>query len=125
MKVYLLLHDEDHDATSIYGAYSTEEKAEAARHLFVSCGTLPDVLEMELDREYDVPEGCSGWRVRMHECGEVFCYHRTGPEMTPGQKPAQGFPGQWWFEVWARDIDHAVSIVNEKRVAMIADKAWR
>ena len=113
----------EYSSYSIRGVYSTREKAEYAAKLFRG-----DVEEFEIDSYPDHPRGLLRFFVRMERGGESIV-GEAGPT-EKGYQPHYFSADYWtgvqelWMHVWAKDEQHAVKIVNEKRGQLIAGYQW-
>jgi len=130
-KVYVLTEGEYSDY-HIVGVYSTKEDAEAAKRWILGVKNVSSyfasgvvVEEYELDPHADaIRQGLTAYRVRMAWNGDTEAVYRADDDaygrticMGGGINAlAQGVSGV----VFARDEQHAVKIVNEKRAQMIA-----
>lgn len=120
MKLFVVTSGEYSDF-KISGIYSSKEKAEWARKLFA---TENQIEEWELDSIPIHPSGMILFKVRMDKNGTVRdCYI-----VDASDKWNQWFPAAEVmavdFIVWARDIEHAIKIANEKRTQLIASGEW-
>lgn len=130
-KVYLVTVGEYSDYR-VVGAFTTQEKAK----LFIDRlqwdrGDDPDIEEHDLDLWLpQLREGYSVWFVKMMANGDVVGIgSETGAlHLGLALMPSGDFR---WFEkqsfalayVYARDEEHAVKIVNERRIRWKADPA--
>lgn len=97
-----------------------------------------EVAERTLDPVVDdLNAGRRQWYVHMHRDGTTetvrpndSTYHleNNGHIWDRPNAPAykgQGLPALLTYYVWATDADHAVKIVNERRIQMIANGEWK
>ena len=112
----------------VVGIYSTSEKAEYAKNLYMASN---DVHVMEVDSIPDHPAGHLPWNVSMDINGDVSgvnrtagdnMYHKWYPtfecELPSGDKwKFSGFT----FCVWAENEAHAVKISSERRREVLAE----
>lgn len=107
----------------ICGVYSDRERAEYAAQLFRG-----GVEEFEVDSWPDHPQGMLRFFVRMKHGGEstVGNASPTEAEYQAHHFAADYWTGvqELWMHVWAKDEQHAVKIVNEKRGQLIAGDQW-
>jgi hypothetical protein len=119
---------------SVLGVYSTQEGAELAAGSVNgkdarASSSLATVAEWPLDPNLEeLRQGLSLWFVNMGKDGGVSSVGKQGT-LDPSNEPwwfNAGF-GEWrWIDcVWATDARHAVKVVNERRVQMIANGTWR
>jgi len=129
-KAYVLTEGEYSDY-HIIGVYSTRENAEAIKKWLLAgesensyFASLVDIEEYELDPCLDaIRQGLTAYQVHMKWDGDTEgvysaddCYSREevlGVEL-------MAYPWGIRGKVFARDEQHAVKIVNEKRAQMIA-----
>lgn len=121
----------------VVGVYSQREYAEKIAAKINAVGGYgygdATVAEWPLDPGLEaLAHGMDAWFLRMNRDGEtvyISCYGwdkdflDVGPlKIYPGRpnKPGPRLQGT----VWARDAKHAIKIVNEKRLAMIASGEW-
>lgn len=124
MKVYLVTSGEYSDFRVI-GVFSTPEKAEIAKRELDG----DDVDERELDDMFGWQEGLRYFLVGMDKdgCGadaeasEVYADRAKlsiyAPYGTLRERCAA--------RLWARDEEHAIKIVNERRIAVLAANRWQ
>lgn len=127
------LEDGEYSDYHVIGVFSSRENAEIVQK--VTRGTI---AEWPLDPAVkEINQGLTTWRVLMLRNGDVESAKSIGPmfwaiggrhyvwERT--KAPAylgSVIPDVLWAEVWARDQQHAIKIVNEKRAQMIAMDEW-
>lgn len=120
MKLFVVTSGEYSDF-KISGIYSSKEKAEWARKLFA---TENQIEEWELDSIPIHPSGMLLFMVRMEKSGMVRDFGTVNAsDKLPHWSPAIEIPAVD-FVVWARDIEHATKIANEKRTQLIASGEW-
>lgn len=122
-KIYLVTEGSYSDYR-VLGVYSSVEKAEHAKLLYVADN---DIEEYELDAVPESPPGLLAYVVLMEISGDV---------KRLWQESVAGFKSRWhpedlygsdpvaWFRIWARDEQHAVKIANEWRAQIIALGLW-
>jgi hypothetical protein len=123
------LSDGEYSDYHIIGVYSTEENAEAAAKIFG--GTVgPITLDPGVDQ---VRAGLSPWEVSMRQDGNnAFALLGYRPNEKPrGMYKIEAYMGfskerllVLHADVWARDKEHAIKIVNELRARLIATNAF-
>ena len=124
MTTIYLVTDGSYSDYRVLGVYSTKEKAEHAKRLFAADN---EIEEYELDATPDSPPGMLAYQVSMLVSGDV---------KDTWQDTVEGFESRWYvtaqwgadvlvvFNVWARDIEHAVKISNEWRAQIVALGLW-
>ena len=115
----------------VCGVYSTRPKADYAATLYNG-----EVIEYEIDELPDHPKGLLGYRVEMKKdgaadvqrCGigpmEIYL---AGSFLNDYSRKDDGqlvIVKEFVISVWAKDEQHAVKIVNEKRAQIIAANEW-
>lgn len=138
-KVYILTAGEYSDY-HVVATYSTSELAAKAK----ADGLGDDILECPVDPTHEpVPPGLSLWYVEMDRAGNadgrvVDPYDRNHAYdkipshfvLKPDHEAAAlhlgylSFPTSMRATVWAKDLQHAAKILNEKRVQFIAEGKW-
>jgi len=117
MKVYIATSGQYSD-TRIVGAFSTLELAQKAG------GEYSGVVEAEVDAYVDrIAQGLYPYQVIMLRNGDTF----WSPEQRSVDvelRPPVLSGGTLYAMALARDAEHAVKIVNERRVQMIASGDW-
>ncbi len=107
----------------ILGVYSTQEKAALAR----VCRGGDEVEEYVLDEHIEAYEqGLYSWHITMMYNGDTRMAVRSETRgIGTSFVTRRGQPG-WLLDsvAWARDKEHAVKIVNEKRARLIAANLW-
>ncbi len=120
----------------VVGVYSTRENAEAAQ-AWLKVGHedegytyyTPEIVEWELDPGLDeINSGRKPWFCRMCYDGSVYDCQPTERsfDTEPPQLIEPSFNRAEFLvaTVWATDREHAIKIVNEIRVQMIANNEW-
>lgn len=115
----------------VCGVYSTRKKANYAAKVYDGA-----VIEYEIDELPDHPKGLLGYRVEMKKdgaadvqrCGigpmEIYL---AGSFLNDYSRKDDGqlvIVKEFVISVWAKDEQHAVKIVNEKRAQIIAANEW-
>ena len=115
----------------VCGVYSTRKKANYAAKVYNG-----EIITHKIDELPDHPKGMLGYLVRMKKGGAsvVQLYGAEGMEnskdghfqddYTPLPDGTYNVVKELSITVWARDEQHAVKIVNEKRVQIIAANQW-
>ena len=113
----------------VCGIYSTQELAGRASVLFGDDNN--DVKEIELDEIPEAPPNLIRFQVEMGRNGEAPWLRRVAA--------VTGHGAPYFYErsfspnknlqvavvcVWAEDPTHAIKIVNEKRIQMVASGEW-
>ena len=120
MKVYVVT-DGNYSDFHICAISSTPEKGEEARRLL----RADSIDEWEVDNLPEHPKDCLYWRVRMWRDGNDTTVFPSGPPSMPDERDVLVCrDNSRFYFVWARDEEHAIKIVNEKRVQAIADGSW-
>ena len=125
----------------VVALFSTRERAQEFMATFT--GDYGEIEEYALDSDVVdlVRQGYTKWLVHMLRDGtteiveqqEMRCsvaavtdhhniWHRSGALAYRGEKDVQDCLVS---EVWARTAEHAVKIVNERRIGLIADGYWK
>lgn len=106
----------------VEAVFSTEALAKAA------CAKVWDgeVVELEVDALRDWAKSrLTLFEVTMHPCGDSGT---PGPARRTDDKADTWYvnyrPVHLFARVWARDEDHAVKIVNERRAQILAADKW-
>lgn len=124
-KTVWVVEDGDYSDYCVIGVYSEEASALQAASMFGG-----DVSEWPLDPGVDeINRGLKPYYVAMsRNGGNVSTFQENS---LPGEK------GYWIYEsygarkhilttsVWATSKDHAIKIVNEKRIQILAADAWK
>ena len=121
MKVYLVT-DGEYSDYHLCGIYSTREKAEEAKQIYVADR---DIEEIELDGLPEHIEGLYCYLVSMNKSGKLRSVDwlersdRMNKDVTlwDHQEVAD-------FFVMGRDSKHAIKIANERRSYLIATNQW-
>lgn len=152
-KIFIVTEGEYSDY-HIEAIFSTKEAAEEYRQTYCSEYGEPgggSVEEWEVDDPLiynGFPAGLAAWSVNMKENGDVDYAHLDG-KPDADERPAYGTPyffrdtfpspaglkcyiyhgptfGAWYLSmsVLARNKEHAIKIVNEKRTQLIAMNQW-
>ena len=129
VKAYVLTEGEYSDY-HIVGVYSTKENAEAVKRWIVAedddsyIASLIDIEEYELDPGVDaIRQGLNAYRTQMSWDGTTDGVYRVDADYDRESFIGSKIEANWWGvsgQVFARDEQHAVKIVNEKRAQMIA-----
>lgn len=133
VKVVYMLEDGDYSDYHVIGIYSTRDRAKT-----VSAKVGGTIREMPMNPGYDdICNGFTPWQVWMLRDGtteRVMGREPSGYDIGDecrvwrrSEAPAyrgKGIPDCLDATVWARDEQHAVKIVNEKRAQMIAEGKW-
>ena len=138
MTLYMVWDGSYSDAT-VLGIYSTMEKALEAKEQF---NADQDIEERELDEMPDHPPGLVAWSVNMKKDGSLWTgkYNNPNPSRAGAISPRSlcYYPNYEWtepmsfprktayvhFYVWAKDIEHAIKVANERRAQLIATNEW-
>lgn len=131
MKVYLVTAG-DYSSYKVCCVCSTREKAEFAKVLY---DTTNGIEEYEVDELLSHPAGCFKFIVSMDIHGSITnpngpCMWTTGKVscdhedfLAVGVKtPSTG--NVMRCVMWAKDLEHAIKIANERRVRIIAANLW-
>ena len=134
-----MVTDGDYSAYHVCGIFSTKDRAEYAKRAFMAEN---DIEEIMLDEMPEHPKGYLQYLVFMERDGtvqeitqlpigeitfspwygdvdfEYKKYHKTAAILGPGI-----IKNMRW-EVMAEDEKHAIKIVNEKRLMMLANNEW-
>jgi hypothetical protein len=117
-KVYVVTRGRYSDCSN-FGVYSTRERAEAAGG---------EIEEWILDNDPQRPGHFKCFHVVMDRDGNVWRANVTeylGEHPKPSRRgKRQEHPGSYDFEVFGTDLEHAVKVVNEQRIQMIAENQW-
>lgn len=124
----------------VVGIFSTSENAHKVC-AWINANDPSDraeVAERNLDPVVDdLNAGRSQWHVQMHRdgttelvkpAGSGYNLEDSGHVWDRPNAPAykgKGFPALLTYTVWALDESHAVKIVNERRIQMIASGEWK
>jgi hypothetical protein len=130
MTTIYLVSDGEYSDYSVYGLYSTLEKAKQAQELYAA----NYIEEFELDHLPPHPPGELLWCVHMKDNGGVQLIEReTAPEqfepsciynnLLDGYYPDLRTIGNI-LRIWARDQDHAIKIAGEMRREMLVSGEW-
>ena len=105
---------------SICGVYSTKEKAEHAKVVWLDS----DIEEYELD-DLESKSNMFFYEVQMDVNGNTRKVSKTRPTIDAWW-PCGGMQGDGFcsFFMWADNEKHAVKIANERRVQLIASNDW-
>ena len=132
-KIYVVTKGDYSDYT-IHGVYSTEELADEAAVLYSDSSDDAEVETYELDDMPDHVPGQKPWTVRMDKGGNAYSTSRASVDCfdvynsmcgpSGGTNSWDKSPDAMWFNVWAKDMKHAVKIANERRVQLIATDQW-
>ena len=132
-KIFLITSGEYSDY-SVLAAYSTRELAAAA----LAAGLGDAIEDCDIDPTLEpTPLGCKAFFVNMRRTGDVAYIAVADPwDSAYKLKEAWRDPSvrvdrerayysdMHSFRCWARDEQHAIKIVNELRVRMIAENTW-
>lgn len=127
MKIYIV-SDGDYSDYHIIGIYSTREKAEYAKNLYLAKNKI---RETTLDYLPEHPNGCLPWFVRMDSEGNVKNSGREDPNIISGCKWGAYYLKdkggakelEFFFKMWATDEEHAIKIASEYRRRLLAEAA--
>jgi hypothetical protein len=125
-KVYMVSRGSYSDYR-ILGIYSTQEKADRALEVYAA----DEIEEVELDAIPETPPGMLAWWVDMTEAGDIKQGpHRRDPldDVHTSWRMALGYadvPPRAFFDVWARDADHAAKVAADKRKELMATGEWQ
>ena len=112
--------DGDYSDYRICAICATLEMAEYAKRLY---GADNDIEEWVLDELPEHPKGLLYFTVYMEHNGHVHSVGQSSPPYNPARtgelEPSWG--GRMSCSVWAEDKQHAVKIVNEKRIQMLTE----
>lgn len=121
MATIYLVTDGEYSDYRVLGVYSTEEKAEAARNLWVAENAIE---EYELDAMSETPPGLFPFEVSMDAQGNTKNTRRVSVEFFKPENRPYGDDVHVDFRVWATDQEHAIKIANEHRTQLIAMNQW-
>ena len=127
-KTIYLVSDGEYSDYTVFGLYSTLEKAKQAQELY-DAGYIE---EFELDHFPPHPPGELLWGVWMKDSGDIKTVERIKArgEFSPFSSFRTLFEGRYpktdgrRMEIWARDKDHAIKIASEKRREMLVSGEW-
>lgn len=119
MNVYIVTSGNYSDY-HIVAAYSTEERALAHAKLVDDGG----VEVCEIDRFNEIPLGLEPWKISMDREGRIWYARRTDLSNKSEFNGQITHNGYFQIAVWAKDKEHAIKIVNEKRIRRIAEGEW-
>jgi len=126
VKVYLVT-DGEYSDYRVLGAYTEKELAERARELW----DADSIEDFDLDAmPPDGPPGMLPYVVSMDKDGQPRSINPVArvscESVDRGLSIYQYGDGFSWCcgYVWARDEQHAVKIVNERRIALLASGRW-
>jgi len=126
MKIYIV-SDGNYSDYHIKGIYSTREKAEYAKELYLAEN---EIWETTLDYLPEHPNNCLPWYVTMDSEGNVTNSGREDPAVISGSKwgayylKEEGVKKlQFVFKMWATDEEHAIKIASEYRRRLLAEAA--
>lgn len=129
-----MVTDGDYSDYHVIGVYSTEEHASFAASKFGG-----EVEEVILDEHIDrLKQGFRIYSVVMGDRGDCQCppyvkpssrdeyvfFKNSIPRRVGVKFPTNGLPKQLIADVWATSPEHALKIVNEKRIAKLAEGEW-
>jgi hypothetical protein len=129
MNVYLVSKGSYSDFR-IVAAYTDQEVAKKAQELY---DVENEVEALELDVVPKTPPGLFPWSVAINANGDIPTRYGGNPQREQFSEDFKemympysmtGHEGLLVFHVWARDADHAVKIVGEKRSQLIASNRW-
>ena len=131
VKVYLV-SDGCYSDYSVLGIYSTRTLAEKAHELYNADN---EIEEFDLDDFPDSPPGMQAYKVDMDRHGTATAerikvpaaddtdFGTPIPAYLKSKDPLWQDPS-YSLEVWAESPEHAIKIMNEKRLQMIAENNW-
>lgn len=116
----------DYSDYRVVGVFTSEEKAKQICDLINRDGHFDaaTVAEWPLDQAVnEINQGLDYWAVEMNREGKVTYTNKIG---WAGWEWGTSINsrGRLHSSVWAKDEQHAVKIVNEKRAQMIAMNEW-
>lgn len=122
-KIYIVTQGDYSDCRNI-GVFTSREKAEAAGG--------DSIEEWLLDNVQGAPGHYDYFFIVMDRNGNVRSSRTTVPfGLQEDPSPVRQWPsgnnpdiGCWEFHAWATDMTHAIKIVNEQRVQLIAENKW-
>lgn len=112
----------------LVGVYSTKEKADQISKLAGRDCNNP--FSVVIDEGLDKIElGLNPFTIRMSKDGKVLSSHTYfyWNDMLSDVRWCYGnmFDDSFDLEVWAKDLEHAIKIVNEKRIYLIANNLYK
>lgn len=127
MKVYILTKGE-YSNYHIVAVFSTKEKAEECKILFTDEYTdRIEIEEYEIDKIPECPEGLLPFDVKMYiDTGEAEA-HRKSLDCLEEKYELREDTKRKKYIYWsgfAKDEQHAIKIVSEKRSQQVVNKEW-
>jgi hypothetical protein len=128
MTTIYLVSDGEYSDYSVYGLYSTLEKAKQAQELYAA----GYIEEFELDYLPPHPPGELLWAVWMKDSGDIKTVKRIRAREQYSPFSSIRVLCEGWYpktdgrrmEIWARDQEHATKIASEKRREMLVSGEW-
>lgn len=114
-KIYIVA-DGDYSDYRIIGASTSRESAERIQKAFKAC------YLHELDDAVAISSDLSPFQVKISDLGVVHSV--TLAKNAYEMRAAFDGGGNMRTGIWARDVEHAVKIANERRVQVKALNAW-
>lgn len=120
MKVWIC-SDGSYSDYSVRSVYSTKEAADLISKAYD--WNEPEEFELDSAMPDQVRDGYFYYGVTMRADGDTTRVHTTEPSPWDADRwdVVRGFPGGWsgrqlQAHCWARDKEHAIKIVNERRI---------
>jgi hypothetical protein len=129
MNVYIVSRGQYSDRR-VVAVYTDSGVALKAQELY---DVENEIEEFELDVVPKTPPGLFPWSVAINENGDLPTRYDGNPQREHFDDDFKemympysmtGHEGLLVFYVWARDAEHAVKIVGEKRSQLIASSRW-
>lgn len=120
MKVYLVTRGEYSDYR-VMGVFDSKEKAEYALKVYAA----DNIEEREMNALPDHTPGYYRFGLEMDKDGNTIWTYQRGHDDEDWEEEYYPLYEPWmFFHVLARDEEHAIKIVNEKRIRMLAENIW-
>ena len=124
MKIYLVT-DGSYSDYKVLCACSALSNAERAKEAYCADN---DIQEMELDGIPETPPGLLPYLVLMQKDGSILSAGREAYDEDTNNRIGKPYAtygiDRAYITVWARDADHAIKIVGDKRTQMLAEDSW-
>ena len=119
-KVYVVTQG-DYSSYRIKGVYTSRYKARKVLKLH---GEDARIETYKLNDMGKYPQNMYPWRVRMDKHGDVQSVNNGSCEYFKEKHSFESNDEILSVNVWAKNQKHAVKIVNEQRVQLIAENQW-